>query len=139
MSVSISSVVLDAIHAEARAAHPRECCGLLLGASGRDDVDALLPAANVAANPLTAFEIDPAILLAAHRAARAGGAAVLGCYHSHPQGSAEPSPTDAANAEPGGALWLIVSEPEDRVWRAVADGQVHERFDPVPFVVIPAR
>lgn len=87
------------------------------------------PCRNVAADPARRFEIDPAALLAAHRAARAGGPAILGCYHSHPSGVAEPSACDAAAAEPNGWLWLIVAGDQVRGFRAVGTGMLHGRFE----------
>lgn len=134
MSMRISSELLGRILAEA-AASDLEICGLLVGRGGQ--VTAAVPCRNVAADPRYRFEIDPAALLAAHRQARAGGETVLGHYHSHPSGSATPSPCDAASAFPDNAIWLIVAGEQWGAWRAVADGAVHGRFDPVPFHVTP--
>lgn len=110
-----------------------EICGILRGTGER--ITAAEPARNVAADPARHFEIDPAALFAALRDARRGGAAILGWYHSHPSGSADPSATDAAQAAPDGMLWLIVGGGTVRLWRAVADGARHGRFDPVSFTV----
>ena len=115
MSVTISSLLRDRIVARA-AADDREICGLLLGQAGR--IEAIAPAANVAADPARHFELDPAVLIAAHRAARSGGPKVIGHYHSHPSGVAIPSATDAACAMPDGTLWLIVAGEAVRLWRA---------------------
>jgi len=104
---------------------PREACGLLLGEveeGGIARVAALLPAANVHAEPQRFFEIDPAVLIAATRAARQGGPQVLGCYHSHPSGVAAPSATDAAMAAHDGKLWAIVARGAVRWWRDGPDG-----------------
>lgn len=110
-----------------------ECCGLLLSSGQNAVVDTHISARNVAGEPARYFEIDPAVLVAAHRTARAGGAVIRGCYHSHPAGPATPSPHDAAMAEPNGWLWLILSGDGARIglWRAVAQGALHGRFDPV--------
>jgi desampylase len=115
MSVTISSLARDRIVALA-AADDGEICGLLLGQAGR--IEAIAPAANVAADPARHFELDPAVLIAAHRAARSGGPKVIGHYHSHPSGVAIPSATDAACAMPDGTLWLIVAGEAVRLWRA---------------------
>lgn len=116
------------------AASAHEVCGLL---RGRDDrIERAEPARNLAGDPARHFEIDPAILLKAYRDARTGGPAVLGCYHSHPGGNADPSVTDAAQAAADGRLWMIVGGGTARLWRAVANGERHGRFDPVPFDVI---
>lgn len=131
MSVVIASTALATIVAHAAAALPDESCGILVGRDAA--IDAAIPAANVAAEPATAFEIDPAALVAAHRGARAG-AAVVGWYHSHPNGVGEPSATDAARAVEDGRLWLIAAAGAVTAWRAGAAGAVHGRFDPVALV-----
>lgn len=116
------------------AADPYEVCGLLLGREGM--ILDIRTAANVAFDPSRHFELDPAELIAAHRAARAGGPAILGHYHSHPSGRAEPSATDAAQAAPDGSLWLIVGSGTARLWRA-GPGQAKEvRFTPAPLDIL---
>ncbi|MDP1026017.1 M67 family metallopeptidase [Sphingomonas sp. KR1UV-12] len=125
----MSSGLVARILAAAAADPMREVCGLLTGAPDR--VSGIQPCANVAADPATRFEIDPAALLTAHRRARLGGPAIIGCYHSHPTGRAEPSPRDAADAAPDGSLWLIVADGRIGAWRAVSGGARHGRFDPV--------
>ena len=128
MTARIATELLGRIVAEARASE-HEICGLLFGAP--DAIEAAAPCRNVAANPATRFEIDPAALLRAHRAARNGGPTLIGCFHSHPGGDAMPSPRDAADAAADGWLWLIVGGNEARLFRAVPDGALHGRFDAV--------
>ncbi|MBY9061821.1 M67 family metallopeptidase [Sphingomonas yunnanensis] len=128
MMIDISIRLRDELVAAARGSVD-EVCGLLLGRGER--VERVLPCRNVAATPATRFELDPAALLAAHRAARAGGPAVLGHYHSHPSGDARPSARDAADAAPDGSLWLIVAGGAVSAWRAIVDGTLHGRFDAV--------
>lgn len=129
MRVRISTAALAAIEAAAAADPAREVCGLLLGHGDR--IERAQPCANVAASPADRFQIDPAALIAAHRAARAGGPAIVGHYHSHPRGSNRPSARDAAQAAADGAVWLIVGAAGIAAWRAVADGSVAGRFEPV--------
>ncbi|PXW77582.1 proteasome lid subunit RPN8/RPN11 [Blastomonas natatoria] len=129
MPVLLSSALHQQLLAEAAAAHPLECCGLLLGTADR--IAAALPCANVADDPHVRFEIDPAALIAAERAARAGGPQVLGHYHSHPNGLATPSPRDAADAARDGRIWLIVASGQITAWRAVTSGVLHGAFDPI--------
>lgn len=135
MRPSFTSETIRALLVEA-AGSTQEVCGLLRGTGDR--IETAQPARNLAADPARHFEIDPAALLKAYRDARGGGAAVLGCYHSHPSGSAYPSPTDAAQAAADGRLWLIIGGGTARLWRAVANGERHGRFDPVRFDVIEA-
>lgn len=115
-----------------------EICGLLRGCDGI--IRSAESTANVAENAATSFEIDPVALVAAYRLARRPRSLdVLGFYHSHPTGRAEPSPRDAEAAAPDGKLWLIATFDTARMWRAVSDGAVHGRFDPVAFDIIAGK
>ena len=104
----------DALHQqilrEARAAGLRECCGLIEGTREADGfrIVALHPACNLADAP-DRFDIDPRDQFAAYKTARARGRAIVGCYHSHPRGRAEPSAADLAGAGEENFLWLIAS------------------------------
>ena len=100
---------------EAARAYPRECCGLLLGEGAR--LTEVRPCANVHPEPERHFEIDPRALIAAHKAARAGGPSLLGYYHSHPNGHPLPSATDCEHAAGDGAVWAIVAGGEVRWYR----------------------
>ena len=98
----------DAILEEARAARPYECCGLLEGRreDGAFRITALHPARNVRSDAAR-FEIDPRDHFAAQKRARANGAIIIGCFHSHPGGPAQPSAADRAGAGEDDFLWLI--------------------------------
>jgi len=113
MRFEIATEVLTALLDTAEAARDREICGLLFGSEGQ--IARAEPATNVAERPQDTFEIDPRALIAALRAERAGGDKLIGHYHSHPNGSAEPSPRDLAAAEPG-KLWLIIGGGVARAW-----------------------
>jgi proteasome lid subunit RPN8/RPN11 len=95
---------------EARQARPNECCGLIEGVRAGEgfEVTELHPARNLAASP-DKFEIDPRDQFAAYKASRAQGRAIIGCYHSHPHGRAEPSAADRAGAGEENFLWLIAA------------------------------
>lgn len=118
--VTISRQVLDDLFARAAASPDAEICGLLFGEAGR--ITAAQPAANVAADPTRRFEIDPAALIAAHRAGRGGGARLIGHYHSHPTGDPASSPRDAAESAGDGMLWLVIAGGEATVSRSTAPG-----------------
>ena len=120
MPLEVSRAVLAGLCAQAAAAHPRECCGLLVGEGGA--ITAVLPARNVHPDPARHFEIDPQALVDAFRAERAGGPQIAGYYHSHPTGAAEPSATDRAMAAHDGRVWAIVAAREVRFWRDTAHG-----------------
>lgn len=129
MKLQIIRSIVDQVLAEAARAHPRECCGILLGDG--ETIGALQPARNVHPAPETHFEIDPRALLDAHRAARGKGPQVMGYYHSHPCGRAEPSSTDQAMAAGDGRVWAIAGEGEVRFWRDDERG-----FEPLSLRVI---
>ncbi len=122
MTIEVTSGTMATLLSEAANAAPLECCGLLLGREGR--VTEARPAANVAPDPARHFEIDPAALFAAHRAARAGGPELIGYYHSHPEGHPVPSATDCAHASGDSRIWAIVAGGVVAFWRDGANGFV---------------
>jgi len=124
MTIEVTSGVKATLLEEAAKAAPEECCGLLLGAGGR--IEQVSPAANVAQDRARRFEIDPMALLAAHKAARAGGPEIVGYYHSHPEGHPVPSATDCEHASGDGKVWAIVASGEVTFWRDGEGG-----FEPV--------
>ncbi len=120
MVCEVTSGVLATLREEAVKAVPNECCGLLLGRGER--IEEARPAENVAQDPAMRFEIDPAALLAAHKAARAGGPEIVGYYHSHPEGHPVPSATDCDHASGDARVWAIVAGSEIGFWRDGQDG-----------------
>ncbi len=128
MAFRMASGLMDRVQHDARAAGALEICGILLG-QGKD-IRELVLAQNVALNPETHFEIDPAVLIAAERQARSGGPEVIGYFHSHPGGPCQPSPTDSSQAAADNRLWLIVNGQDYGAWLAVSGGSVHGRFEP---------
>ncbi|MBX7527561.1 M67 family metallopeptidase [Qipengyuania vesicularis] len=128
MTLEVSSQLLETLLAEAAAAHPRECCGILLGEGER--VETSLPAKNIHPAPENHFEIDPQVLIDAHRDARAGGPQVVGYYHSHPNGLLEPSATDEATAAGDGTIWAIIAAGRVTLWRSGDAG-----FAALPYAV----
>jgi proteasome lid subunit RPN8/RPN11 len=100
----------DRIAGEALAAHPAECCGLIEGTYNKQEAGALAchPTRNLAADN-DSFEIDPARHIELLRSLRGTGREILGCYHSHPNGRAEPSSRDLVRATDENFLWLIAA------------------------------
>ena len=126
MELRVSSAARAVMLAAAARAGAEECCGLLWGTPGdAPRITRAEPCANVADDRRRRFEIDPAALIAAHRAMRAaegpGGAeTLLGYYHSHPTGPAVPSTTDRAQAAHDGRIWAIIAlaaDPPVTFWR----------------------
>ena len=96
------------IEAEARRAFPNECCGLIEGVWQDGEAQALVlhPAPDGTPDK---FAIDPAAHFTALKAARANGHALIGCYHSHPNGQARPSDKDRDGAGAENFIWLIAA------------------------------
>ena len=141
MELAVTRLALKAMLAHSALTHPLECCGLLLGpargaaAAATHDRAGLIVAAepcrNVAGDPARRFEIDPQALIDAHRAERAGGRRLVGYYHSHPTGLAQPSATDRAQASGDERVWAIVAGGSVAFWR---DGSA--RFEPVCYRMV---
>ena len=106
MRLALAPGLRAQIESEARAAFPRECCGLIEGVrdGGGFHALALHPARNLA-DEADRFVIDPAAQFALQRRLRGTDRTVIGCYHSHPNGTAEPSDEDGE----GDVLWLIAA------------------------------
>ncbi len=109
-----SETILEEVAAHARASYPDECCGFLI--AGPDLRDPSAPRTLVASEPAenafeggrsTRFLLRPQELRAADRRAEAGGRAVVGFYHSHPDRPARPSRLDQENAWPGYSYLVI--------------------------------
>ena len=89
----------------ARRAYPQECCGFLLGTSGK--VAAIRPAPNsLSGDRRFGFHIDAAEVRDAWLSARRQNMDILGTYHSHPGGDVRPSEQDRQS---GWELQVIAS------------------------------
>jgi proteasome lid subunit RPN8/RPN11 len=91
--------IADAIRAHGVETYPHECCGALVG---RDrEVTGTVPLPNTTdEGPRRRFLVRPSDYRQAERAAAAGGAELLGFYHSHPDHPARPSQYDLDHAWP---------------------------------------
>jgi proteasome lid subunit RPN8/RPN11 len=108
MILALSRELQDQVRRAASEALPRECCGLIEGTAGPDGIvaTALHPAKNIASGP-DRFAIDPNDQFRVLRTLRDSGRTLVGCYHSHPNGRAEPSQMDRNGAGEEGFVWLI--------------------------------
>lgn len=101
--LEISRDGLRAIEEHGRRDYPDECCGILLGIANGSDarVESVRDVPNVKEGERKRrFVIAPGEYLAAERAARDAGLALLGFYHSHPDHPARPSEFDREHAWP---------------------------------------
>lgn len=111
--IRIAYADLDTINAEAQAAYPGECCGLLVGqAEPNGDVliTRTVASANVADPPAPdRFEVDPKIRFDLMRELEDTAELIVGHYHSHPDHPAKPSQTDIDMAFEPDMVWLITA------------------------------
>ncbi len=98
---------------------PCEACGLIAGHGYR--AEAIIPAANAAADPLHHYEIEHRALVQAMFEIEHSSLSLIGIYHSHPNGDPIPSQTDIAQAAYPDVVYLIVGlrggEPRLSGWR----------------------
>jgi proteasome lid subunit RPN8/RPN11 len=127
--------LIMAVAASAQRSYPDECCGLIEGAVTGEGWHALAihEARNLAGDPARRFLIDPEVQFRLLRGLRGTERNIIGCFHSHPNGTARPSEHDRASAAEDGFLWLIASAHEHEapdiaafVFNAAAGG-----FEPV--------
>ncbi len=142
--IELSPADLARIRAHGEAAYPEECCGILVGRTGKAAdgngavlarVVRLVGAENEREDESrhNRYLIPPEVILRTERAARADGLDVVGYYHSHPDHPSRPSDFDRDHAWPGYS-YLIVSvrkgrARDERSWRLSDD---RSRFDEEP-------
>jgi proteasome lid subunit RPN8/RPN11 len=128
---------LDQIIAQAREAHPRECCGLL-GGNAETTALSVYPLNNIAPDPKVSYEAAPEDLFTAQRQMRERGEQLLAIYHSHPR-SAEPLPstTDVRLAYYPAALYLIIGlGGAAPVMRAFRISEKEQRWEAVEYEIL---
>ena len=123
-------------------AYPNEACGLIVGRrepEGHFQVTGVERSDNLAAAPARRFEVDTRLHLTLQRLARARGEAVIGLYHSHPDGLARPSATDLAEAWEEGLVWVVFAVAGGRSGPVTAHRLVEAgvRFEEIPLRTAP--
>jgi proteasome lid subunit RPN8/RPN11 len=101
VTLRLSAAFVEAIRRAGERAYPAECCGVLAGHPGEvKEVVKLVPATNRRTDDPHRYLIAPDDLRRIELELRASGLEVLGCYHSHPDHPAAPSPFDTEQAWP---------------------------------------
>lgn len=134
ITLKLGSGLCAQIEREARAAFPRECCGLIEGTrvGGTITANMIHPTRNAADEP-DRFEVDPADQFRILREARARGTDIVGCYHSHPNGRPLPSEHDLECANEEGFVWLIAALTDRSNLDLAAYILTSNRFEPIVF------
>ena len=96
---------------DSEGSYPNESCGLLWGkrCEANLHVASVHRSENCAQDPQTKFEINPQLRFDLERAAREGDMEIIGLYHSHPNGRAEPSKVDLSRAWETALIWIIIA------------------------------
>ncbi|WP_135078750.1 M67 family metallopeptidase [Terasakiella sp. SH-1] len=120
---------LDCLLELTRQAHPEECCGLIVGDG--ETVERLMPSANITTGDKTrSFELDPKVRFELIR--ESGERALMGFYHSHPNGSPFPSETDKSMVYEPELLWVITTLDKIKAFRFC---EVNQDFEEIPIQV----
>lgn len=101
MTLHINTNAMDTLKCHAQDASPNECCGILVGTCNdkTSKLASIIPAENVATTDRRiSYQIDWKTLFNTIRSVRSTSRQVLGFYHSHPDGSTEPSRRDRETA-----------------------------------------
>ena len=136
-SLNLTARQRGRLAATARAAHPEECCGVLVGtvrkaldepggaeAPLETTVECVVAARNLSPNRLNAFVVDPDAICQAMTVARAKGWDLVGFFHSHPDGSREPSVKDQGDAWPDMSYVIVPRDGEMTSWRRARGGSL---------------
>jgi proteasome lid subunit RPN8/RPN11 len=102
---------VDAMIAHAKADHPDEACGVIVGPAGSDDPVRFVSMLNADRSP-TFFRFDPIEQLRLYREMDDRDEEVVVVYHSHTATEAYPSRTDISYAAEPQAHYVLVSTAE---------------------------
>lgn len=120
---------VDEIVAHARADHPDEACGVLVGPEGSDRPERFVPMTNAERSP-TFYRFDSGEQLRLYRELSANDEEIVVVYHSHTATEAYPSRTDISYAGEPQAHYVLVStrDPQAHELRSyrILDGVVTE-------------
>ena len=118
---------LKQIEQAAERAYPREGCGFLVGRTETRPgthhwiVERVVESENLApSDRRDRFEVDFRLRLGLQKQVRDSGRAVIGIYHSHPDGWARPSAVDLQHAWEPDLLWVITAVPKGRAGETTA-------------------
>ena len=104
---------LDAMIAHARADHPDEACGVIVGPEGSDRPVRLVQMTNAERSP-TLYRFDDDERFKLYKETEAAGEEIVVVYHSHTATEAYPSRIDISLAFEPQAHYVLISTAESR-------------------------
>lgn len=128
--LSIARAHVDAMVAHARADHPDEACGVIVGPEGSDAPTRFRAMTNAERSP-TFFRFDPTEQFALHKEMLANDEEIVVVYHSHTATEAYPSRTDISYAAEPQAHYVLVSTAEAGVSEGPASVRSYRILDGV--------
>lgn len=123
----LSAKDLAWVEARAKQAWPEEACALIVGRGDPPAHLRIVPCANVAEDRRRRFEVDPGERIRLEAALRGTPERLVGIWHSHPDGTARPSATDAAMVYEPDLIWVVTGcargrQCETRAFRPAGGG-----------------
>ena len=122
----IARAHVDAMVAHARADHPDEACGVIVGPAGSDVPTRFVAMTNADRSP-TFFRFDPTEQLRLYRSMDEGDEEIVVVYHSHTATEAYPSRTDVSYASEPDAHYVLVSTRQHKKQTGLAGDDVEFR------------
>lgn len=106
---SIGRSLRKKLVAQCRARLPYESCGVLYGskAGGFVRAEGFALVRNASPDPERSFRFDPGEWVRLYYDAQKNQRAIVGFFHSHPQGPSHPSRLDGEDWEGSGTLWIV--------------------------------
>lgn len=110
VAIAVSMEAVDAMRQHAERVFPAECCGIVLGRNNERQCVFLetLAGKNIeAARAGLHFQLDWETLLAGVAYLREGADRCMAFYHSHTDGTDDPSVEDTAGGWPGVGMFIV--------------------------------
>lgn len=135
--IIINPALFAEIEAAAVEAFPEESCGLVIGHGNIDD-GIVVTEIEVSSNQSdgdkkTSFEIDPQLRFNVMRKLNDSPKRIVGHFHSHPNGPAQPSARDNEQAWEPELIWMITSIEHGKVGQTAAFSfdEIEKQFHPL--------
>jgi desampylase len=126
---------LEQIVGHARQGYPYEVCGLI---GGRDGIaESVVPVPNASLTPRVRFEMERQAMVDAIIGFQRAGREVIGIYHSHPDGRADLSESDIAQATWPDAVNLVLGLAEVQEIDLQAWAIHHGEVEPAELEIVP--
>lgn len=120
--------------------YPKECCGMLFGRPNKDFICYSEPLTNIEKkHPEAKFEISVEEHLAFQKKSREDGFDIFGFYHSHPNGTTDPSLADLRLAWEGWYYAIVsVNQNQEADMKVYQLDESRKQFRPIEWEDYPS-